>query len=201
MSSSRINADPAELAKFSELAHRWWDPESEFRPLHQINPLRLGWIHEFVPLNGLKVLDVGCGGGILSDAMARTGAQVTGIDLADKPLMAHAKIGRRPDEWTLKPSGAQVWHRARPPFSRRHWLAWRGVYNPKSLRRERRLACQLQQEQRPGEGIVRGGMKPPAGRRAKPRRLGLKDGPQPIGRDDLLQPREHAQHAFAHSFA
>jgi 2-polyprenyl-6-hydroxyphenyl methylase/3-demethylubiquinone-9 3-methyltransferase len=86
MSSSRINADPAELAKFSELAHRWWDPESEFRPLHQINPLRLGWIHEFVPLNGLNVLDVGCGGGILSDAMARTGAQVTGIDLADKAL-------------------------------------------------------------------------------------------------------------------
>ena len=86
MSSSHINADPAELAKFSELAHRWWDPDSEFRPLHQINPLRLGWIQEFVPLSGLKVLDVGCGGGILSDAMARAGAQVTGIDLADKAL-------------------------------------------------------------------------------------------------------------------
>ncbi|WP_031335296.1 hypothetical protein, partial [Rhodopseudomonas sp. B29] len=59
--------------------------------------------------------------------------------MAEKPLMAHAEIGRRPDEWTLKPSGDQVWHRARPPFSRRHWLAWRGIYNPKSLRRERRL--------------------------------------------------------------
>ena len=86
MSHAHLNADPAELAKFSELAHRWWDPESEFRPLHQINPLRLGWIQERVFLQGLKVLDVGCGGGILSDAMARAGAQVLGIDLADKAL-------------------------------------------------------------------------------------------------------------------
>jgi 2-polyprenyl-6-hydroxyphenyl methylase/3-demethylubiquinone-9 3-methyltransferase len=86
MSHAHTNADPAELAKFSDLAHRWWDSESEFRPLHQINPMRLGWIQEFVPLQGLKVLDVGCGGGILSDAMARVGAQVTGIDLADKAL-------------------------------------------------------------------------------------------------------------------
>lgn len=80
------NVDQAELAKFSDLAHRWWDPESEFRPLHQINPLRLEWINGLVPLEGKKVLDVGCGGGILTDAMARTGAQALGIDLAAKSL-------------------------------------------------------------------------------------------------------------------
>ena len=81
-----VNADPAELAKFSDLAHRWWDPESEFRPLHQINPLRLDWIQSHVPLEGKRVLDVGCGGGILSDSMARKGANVLGIDLATKAL-------------------------------------------------------------------------------------------------------------------
>ena len=81
-----VNADPAELAKFSDLAHRWWDPESEFRPLHQINPLRLGWIDGLASLAGKNVLDVGCGGGILSDAMSRKGAQVTGIDLSVKAL-------------------------------------------------------------------------------------------------------------------
>lgn len=81
-----VNADPAELAKFSDLAHRWWDPESEFRPLHQINPLRLEWINGLSPLQGQRVLDVGCGGGILADAMARRGAQVTGIDLSTKAL-------------------------------------------------------------------------------------------------------------------
>jgi 2-polyprenyl-6-hydroxyphenyl methylase / 3-demethylubiquinone-9 3-methyltransferase len=80
------NVDPAELAKFSELAHRWWDPDSEFRPLHQINPLRLDWIDRQTPLAGQQVLDVGCGGGILADAMARKGAQVLGIDLAGKSL-------------------------------------------------------------------------------------------------------------------
>ena len=80
------NADPQELAKFSDLAHRWWDPESEFRPLHQINPLRLEWIDGLVRLKGQSVLDVGCGGGILTDAMARRGADVLGIDLAAKPL-------------------------------------------------------------------------------------------------------------------
>jgi 2-polyprenyl-6-hydroxyphenyl methylase/3-demethylubiquinone-9 3-methyltransferase len=80
------NVDPAELAKFSDLAHRWWDPESEFRPLHQINPLRLEWINGIAPLQGKKVLDVGCGGGILTDAMARLGAQALGIDLATKSL-------------------------------------------------------------------------------------------------------------------
>lgn len=86
MSTSHSNVDPAELAKFSDLAHRWWDPESEFRPLHQINPLRLGWIDGLIPLKGLRVLDVGCGGGILADSMARKGADVLGIDLATKAL-------------------------------------------------------------------------------------------------------------------
>jgi 2-polyprenyl-6-hydroxyphenyl methylase/3-demethylubiquinone-9 3-methyltransferase len=80
------NFDPTELAKFSDLAHRWWDTESEFRPLHQINPLRLEWIQNLVALKGLRVLDVGCGGGILADAMARQGADVLGIDLASKAL-------------------------------------------------------------------------------------------------------------------
>ena len=80
------NADPRELAKFSDLAHRWWDTESDFRPLHQINPLRLDWIDGLAPLQGKRVLDVGCGGGILADSMARRGAEVLGIDLAAKPL-------------------------------------------------------------------------------------------------------------------
>jgi len=80
------NVDPAELAKFSDLAHRWWDKESEFRPLHQINPLRLEWISQLCPLQGMRTLDVGCGGGILADAMARKGAEVLGIDLATKAL-------------------------------------------------------------------------------------------------------------------
>ncbi len=80
------NADPRELAKFSELAHRWWDTESDFRPLHEINPLRLDWIDGLAPLLGKRVLDVGCGGGILADSMARRGADVLGIDLAAKPL-------------------------------------------------------------------------------------------------------------------
>ena len=83
---TQSNVDAAEVAKFSELAHRWWDQESEFKPLHQINPLRLGWIQETVPLSGKRVLDVGCGGGILSDAMARAGANVLGIDMSAKAL-------------------------------------------------------------------------------------------------------------------
>ena len=80
------NFDPVELAKFSDLAHRWWDKESEFRPLHQINPLRLAWIENIVPIKGKRILDVGCGGGILADAMARSGAEVLGIDLSVKAL-------------------------------------------------------------------------------------------------------------------
>ena len=81
-----MNADPQELAKFSELAHLWWDPDSDFRPLHRINPLRLDWVDSMAGLPGKQVLDVGCGGGILAESMARRGAQVLGIDLATKPL-------------------------------------------------------------------------------------------------------------------
>ncbi|MBL8415816.1 MAG: bifunctional 2-polyprenyl-6-hydroxyphenol methylase/3-demethylubiquinol 3-O-methyltransferase UbiG [Propionivibrio sp.] len=81
-----LNADPNELDKFSQLAHRWWDPDSEFKPLHEINPLRLEWIDRHAGLSGQKVLDVGCGGGILSESMAQRGALVTGIDLSDKAL-------------------------------------------------------------------------------------------------------------------
>ena len=80
------NVDPQELAKFGELAHRWWDPESEFRPLHQINPLRLDWINRLAGLRGKRALDVGCGGGILAEAMAGQGAEVLGIDLAGRAL-------------------------------------------------------------------------------------------------------------------
>jgi len=81
-----MNADPRELEKFSALAHRWWDPGSEFKPLHQINPLRLDWIDGLAPLAGKSALDIGCGGGILAEAMARRGARVTGIDLSEKAL-------------------------------------------------------------------------------------------------------------------
>lgn len=81
-----INADPSELEKFSQLAHRWWDPNSEFKPLHDINPLRLDWIERHVSLAGKKVLDVGCGGGLLSEGMAERGASVTGIDLSGPAL-------------------------------------------------------------------------------------------------------------------
>lgn len=81
-----MNADPLELQKFSDLAHRWWDPTSEFRPLHEINPLRLEWINARAPLAGKKVLDIGCGGGILAESMAKKGATVTGIDLSEKAL-------------------------------------------------------------------------------------------------------------------
>lgn len=81
-----LNVDPSEIAKFSDLAHHWWDTQSEFAPLHAINPLRLDWINGLSPLSGKRVLDIGCGGGILADAMARKGADVLGIDLATKSL-------------------------------------------------------------------------------------------------------------------
>jgi 2-polyprenyl-6-hydroxyphenyl methylase/3-demethylubiquinone-9 3-methyltransferase len=81
-----INADPQELDKFGDLAHRWWDPNSEFKPLHDINPLRLGWIDRCCTLAGQEVLDVGCGGGLLAEGMAAQGARVTGIDLSEKSL-------------------------------------------------------------------------------------------------------------------
>jgi 2-polyprenyl-6-hydroxyphenyl methylase/3-demethylubiquinone-9 3-methyltransferase len=86
-----LNADPAELEKFGDLAHRWWDPNSEFKPLHDINPMRLDWIDSHVGLAGKRILDVGCGGGLLSEGMAIRGAEVTGIDLSEKPL-AVAKL-------------------------------------------------------------------------------------------------------------
>lgn len=83
---NNLNVDTAEIQKFSDLAHRWWDPTSEFRPLHEINPLRLEWINQCVPLAGKKVIDIGCGGGILAESMAKKGASVTGIDLSEKAL-------------------------------------------------------------------------------------------------------------------
>jgi 2-polyprenyl-6-hydroxyphenyl methylase/3-demethylubiquinone-9 3-methyltransferase len=97
------NADPIELEKFSQLAHKWWDPNSEFKPLHEINPLRLGYIDRIAALSGKAVLDVGCGGGILAESMAGLGAKVTGIDLADKSLQV-AKLH-------LLESGKQVEYR------------------------------------------------------------------------------------------
>ncbi len=97
------NADPIELEKFAQLAHRWWDPNSEFKPLHDINPLRLDYINRLEPLSGKTVLDVGCGGGILAESMAALGASVTGIDLGDKALQV-AKLH-------LLESGRQVEYR------------------------------------------------------------------------------------------
>lgn len=81
-----MNADPAELEKFEKIAHRWWDPAGEFRPLHDINPLRLDWISKSTNLESARILDIGCGGGILAESMARRGARVTGIDLSEKAL-------------------------------------------------------------------------------------------------------------------
>ncbi len=81
-----LNAEPAELKKFADVAHRWWDLDGEFKPLHDINPLRMEWMARHTALRGARILDIGCGGGILSESMAAEGAQVTGIDLADKAL-------------------------------------------------------------------------------------------------------------------
>ncbi|MDR4517975.1 MAG: bifunctional 2-polyprenyl-6-hydroxyphenol methylase/3-demethylubiquinol 3-O-methyltransferase UbiG [Nitrosomonas sp.] len=103
MKDDGINADPLELEKFSQLAHRWWDPNSEFKPLHEINPLRMDYIEKLAGLEGKTVLDVGCGGGILSEGMASRGATVTGIDLSDKALKV-AKLH-------LLESGQQVEYR------------------------------------------------------------------------------------------
>lgn len=103
MNSSTSNADPRELEKFSDLAHRWWDPKSEFKPLHDINPLRLDYIDNVVRLDKKRIVDVGCGGGILAESMAARGAIVTGIDLAEKPL----KVA----ELHLIESGQQVEYR------------------------------------------------------------------------------------------
>jgi 2-polyprenyl-6-hydroxyphenyl methylase/3-demethylubiquinone-9 3-methyltransferase len=86
MTEIRQNVDAAEVAKFDALASRWWDPDGEFRPLHEINPLRLDWIRQHVDLDGARALDIGCGGGILAEAMAAAGAHVTGIDMAEGPL-------------------------------------------------------------------------------------------------------------------
>jgi 2-polyprenyl-6-hydroxyphenyl methylase/3-demethylubiquinone-9 3-methyltransferase len=86
MNTANLNVDPQEIAKFEELAHRWWDPDSEFKPLHQINPLRLDYIERRAPLQGKQVLDVGCGGGILAESMAQRGARVIGIDMGETPL-------------------------------------------------------------------------------------------------------------------
>ncbi|MCR4301670.1 MAG: bifunctional 2-polyprenyl-6-hydroxyphenol methylase/3-demethylubiquinol 3-O-methyltransferase UbiG [Sulfuricaulis sp.] len=103
MSHTAQNVDPEEIAKFEALAARWWDPHSEFKPLHDINPLRLNYINDRVRLKGKTVLDIGCGGGILAESMAALGANVTGIDLGDAPL-AVAKLH-------LKESGQQVEYR------------------------------------------------------------------------------------------
>jgi 2-polyprenyl-6-hydroxyphenyl methylase/3-demethylubiquinone-9 3-methyltransferase len=86
MTHDSINVDHAEISKFAELASRWWDPHSEFKPLHEINPLRLDYIDRIASLAGKRVLDVGCGGGILSESMAARGAEVTGIDMGEAPL-------------------------------------------------------------------------------------------------------------------
>ena len=110
-----MNVDPAELAKFSDLAHRWWDPQGEFRPLHDINPLRLEWIDERAALAGKRVLDVGCGGGILAEAMAARGARVTGIDLSEKSLRV-AELHRLESgaDVTYEPTLAEAFAEAHP---------------------------------------------------------------------------------------
>jgi 2-polyprenyl-6-hydroxyphenyl methylase/3-demethylubiquinone-9 3-methyltransferase len=110
-----MNADPAELHKFEALAHRWWDPHGEFRPLHEINPLRLDWIDRHAPLAGKTVLDVGCGGGILAEAMAQRGARVTGIDLSEKALrVAELHLHESQLEITYRKAMAEEFAAAHP---------------------------------------------------------------------------------------
>ncbi|MEO8442231.1 MAG: bifunctional 2-polyprenyl-6-hydroxyphenol methylase/3-demethylubiquinol 3-O-methyltransferase UbiG [Betaproteobacteria bacterium] len=110
-----INVDPAEIAKFSELAHRWWDPGSDFKPLHDINPLRLDYIDRIAGLNGKTVLDVGCGGGILAESMAQRGAGVTGIDLSDRALkVAQLHILESGVEVDYRQTSAEDFARERP---------------------------------------------------------------------------------------
>ncbi|MGQ0547476.1 MAG: bifunctional 2-polyprenyl-6-hydroxyphenol methylase/3-demethylubiquinol 3-O-methyltransferase UbiG [Betaproteobacteria bacterium] len=101
------NVDQAEIAKFDELAHRWWDPAGEFKPLHDINPLRLEWIARHAALEGAAVLDVGCGGGILAESMARLGARVTGIDLSEKALRV-AELHSRKEKMPVQYRKASV---------------------------------------------------------------------------------------------
>ena len=119
-----VNADPRELAKFSELAHRWWDPESEFRPLHQINPLRLDWIDGLAPLAGKRVLDVGCGGGILADSMARTRRRACSASTSPtKPLKVaqlHALEAATPRRRLPRGRGRGAGRRAARQLRRRH---------------------------------------------------------------------------------
>ena len=96
MKSEALNIDPQEIAKFEELASRWWDMNSEFKPLHEINPLRANWIDERSPVAGKSLVDVGCGGGILAEAMAFRGADVTGIDMGEAPCRWRASTSWNP---------------------------------------------------------------------------------------------------------
>ena len=120
----RVNVDPLELEKFSQLAHRWWDSTSEFKPLHDINPLRLDYIDRTAGLSGKAVLDVGCGGGILAEAMARRGAAVTGIDLSEKGLrVAQLHLHESRLQIASKPFCASLWRPLVPALSssQPHW--------------------------------------------------------------------------------
>ncbi len=115
MNETAHNVDPNEIRKFEDLAARWWDPESEFKPLHDINPLRLDYIRRQVPLAGARVLDVGCGGGLLSEALAREGAQVTGIDMGEAPLsVARLHLHESGLEVDYRQSTAEAFAEAHP---------------------------------------------------------------------------------------
>lgn len=113
--TTTLNADPAELEKFGALAHRWWDPTSEFRPLHDMNPVRLEWVDRHVGLKGKRALDVGCGGGLLTEAMAHKGATVTGIDLSERPLgVAKLHLHESGLEVDYLQKSAEEWAEANP---------------------------------------------------------------------------------------